>query len=230
MNSIAQQAIHAALSGDWKTAISLNLTILKTNPEDIDSMNRIAKAYSEINKIAEAKKYAHKVIKLDPFNQIALKSLSRWGKAKQNNSVATTDIHGDPSAFLEEPGKTKIINLINLGSSDVLETLNNADEVKISAYTHKVCITTLDGKYIGKLPDDLSARLRTLVKGGNVYKVFVKSVEKELIRVFIREVKRGGDYLNTPSFPAEKIDYISYAPPELVSVDKPYVENYEEGA
>lgn len=228
MNSLAHKAIAAALKCDWNEAIEINSIIVKDSPDDIDALNRLARAYAESNRIKEAKKYAKKALLVDPFNQIAQKSLSRWSKGANGISSHVNDNLVNPSAFLEEPGKTKIVNLLNLGSDTVLESLNNADEVKISAHSHRVCVTTTDGKYIGKLPDDLSARLRTLVKGGNQYKAYIKSLEKDIVKVFIREVSKGRDYTNTPSFPSEKIEYVSYAPPELVSSDKPYAESYDE--
>ncbi len=36
------------------------------------------------------------------------------------------------------------------------------------------------------------------------------------MKVFIREVKRPNNYFNVPSFTSEKIDYISFTPPELI--------------
>lgn len=228
MNSLAQQAINAALTCNWDEAIKINLSLIKTTPSDIDSLNRLARAYAETNQVKKAKKYAKQVLELDPFNQIAQKALLRWNKVTKNGHTRLTEPLASPTTFLEEPGKTKIVNLLNLGSTKIIESLNTADEVKIAAHSHRVCITTLDGKYVGKLPDDLSARLRTLVKGGNQYSVFIKSIEKDSLRVFIREIKRGKDYTSTPSFPAEKIEYISYAPPELVSSEKPYTNSFEE--
>ena len=53
-------------------------------------------------------------------------------------------------------------------------------------------------------------------------------VEKDLVRVFIRELKKSKDFINTPSFPTERIDYVSYAPPELVSSEKPFKETFDE--
>lgn len=228
MNSLAQQAINEALRCNWEKAIEINKEILKSSSTDVDAMNRLARAYAETRQITKAKKLAHNVLKIDPFNQIAQKSLVRWNKSEKDHIIRSNEPIAGPTTFLEEPGKTKIVNLINLGSVNILESLNTADEVKISAHSHKVCVTTLDGKYVGKLPDDLSARLRTLIKGGNIYSVFVKSIEKDSLKVFIREVRKSSDFTDTPSFPTERIDYVSYAPPELVSSEKPFKDAFEE--
>jgi hypothetical protein len=46
--------------------------------------------------------------------------------------------------------------------------------------------------------------------------------------VFIREVERGKNVSSILSFPIEKIDYVSFTPPELVHKDTPEIEETEE--
>jgi hypothetical protein len=106
--------------------------------------------------------------------------------------------------------------------------LDPGEEVKLAAYSHRVSVTTCDGKYIGRLPDDISARLKYLIKGGNKYQALVKSVSPKEISVFVRELEKGPRMEGSPSFPPEKIDYVSFTPPELVHTDTPNVETTEE--
>ena len=211
---LAQEAVKAALCGDWKKAIEVNGDILKKTPVDLDALNRLSKAFAELGKVEKAKTLAKKVLKLDHFNSIAKKSLEKW------KSLGNEDIYSiAPSKaqiFLEEPGKTKIISLLHLGDTKVVASLDCGDEVKMSHHSHRVSIFTMDGKYIGKLPDDLSARLRYLITGGNAYQVFIKSVDKKEVKVIIQEVVRSKKLSEVPSFPPEKIDYVSFTPPEFV--------------
>lgn len=210
---LPQQAISAALKGDWKDARKINQSILKTNSSDIDALNRLAKAHAELGDITSAKKVASKVVKIDPFNKIALKSIDKWKRLKKS------DIKGgsatDPSAFLEEPGKTKIVTLLHPGSTKVIAALDAGDEVNLNDHGHRMAIIS-GSNYLGRLPDDLSARLKKLMGYGNEYKVFVKSTNKREVKVLIREVTRAKELEDIPSFPSEKIDYISFTPPELV--------------
>ena len=119
--------------------------------------------------------------------------------------------------FLEEPGKTKIVSLLHLGDSNkVLANLDSGDEVVLKLGSHRISVCTLNRKYIGRLPDDLSVSLIKLIKRGNEYQVFVKSSKPQEIKVFIRETKRAKDLESIPSFSSEKINYISFTPPELV--------------
>jgi len=210
----AQLAIQAALAGKWEEAIEINKKILKEDPQDIDSLNRIARAYAEIGNIDKAKATAKKVLKLDLFNTIAAKSLKKWKGVRSGDSIRSKTTSAE--AFLEEPGKTKIVPLLHLGDKITIASLDSGDELDIKPHGHRIALATLDGKYVGKLPDDLSARLRMLIKHGNEYQVLIKSIEPTCVRVFIRETKRTPKLADTNSFSTEKIDYISFTPPELV--------------
>lgn len=216
---LAQKAISAALAGNWKEAIKLNKQILKDNSKDVDSLNRLARAYSETGNIKKAKALAEKVLKLDPFNKIAEKALKKW-KGVRAGEIFSVNVSGG-EAFLEEPGKTKILPLIHIGAPTVMSKLDPGEEVRLTLGSHRVSVVTPEGKYIGRLPDDLSARLRQLIKMGNEYQVLIKSVDPENVKVFIREVKRSEKLGDISSFPTEKIEYISFTPPELVRKKEP---------
>jgi len=212
--SLAQKAVEAALKGNWKEATRLNSLLLKENPKDIDALNRLARAYSELGNPRKAKGFAEKVLKLDPFNSIATKALVRLKGLKGGQAVASGPV--SPEAFLEEPGKTKTVPLINLGDPKLLAKLDSADEVRLTPHSHRVSVITAEGKHVGRLPDDISARLRNLISKGNVYQVLIKSIEPNEVKVFIRELSRGKLAGDIPSFPAEKIDYITYSSPDII--------------
>jgi tetratricopeptide (TPR) repeat protein len=211
---LSQKAVNAALSGNWERAEEMNRQILNVTPNDVDALNRLAKAYYELSDIKKAKLIANKVVKIDPFNKIALKSLEKWNKLKGGSTKGK--ITTSPSAFLEEPGKTKIVTLLHPGSSKAIANLDAGERVKLNDHGHRMSISTIDSKYLGKLPDDISARLKKLIGFGNEYEVFVKSADKKEVKVFIRETKRAKQLSDMPSFTGEKIDYISFTPPELV--------------
>jgi tetratricopeptide (TPR) repeat protein len=211
---ISQNAVNAALSGNWEDAIKINKKILKDDPENIDALNRLAHAYSEIGKVTLAKQTAKKVLELDEFNPIALKSLDRWKNARKKDANPSSPTSAE--VFLEEPGKTKIVPLLHIGGPRVLASVDVGDEVNMNCKGHRISICTKDGKYIGRLADDLSTHLKRLMSYGNVYKAFIKNADKENVTVFLRETKRDKSLTNINSFSHEKIDYISFTPPELV--------------
>ncbi len=196
---LAQKAISAALKASWEEAVKLNKQILKDHPKDVDALNRLARAHAELGEIEKAKRFAQRALKIDPFNTIAAKSLEKWKEFKKGEQkVQGTSSAG---AFLEEAGKTKIVSLLHLGDSKkVLASLDAGDEVVLNAKGHRASICTLDGKYIGRLSDDLSARLRKLIQRGNKYQVLIKSSEPQEIKVFLRETKRVKALTDIPSF------------------------------
>lgn len=211
---LAQNAISQALKGNWEKAIEINLNILKNEPENIDSLNRLARAHAEVGSLAKARKTAQKVLKLDPYNTIATKALNKWKGLKKGDTF--TSLPSSAQIFLEEPGKTKVISVLHLGSPSVLVKLDAGDEVKLNSRSHRASITTIDGKYIGRLPDSLSARIRKFTQIGNTYRAFIKSADKNDVKVFIKETKRAKTLKDIPTFTTERIDYISFTSPDLV--------------
>lgn len=201
---LAQAAISAATKANWQEAEKINLKILKSLKEDIESLNRLARAQICQGKFAQAKKVYEKVLSLDPYNIIAKKNFERIAKAgaKEINGK-TLQVAGSQnliSLFLSEPGKTKLINLLNLAQPSILATLICGEEVHINPKNHSVTIITSDGTYLGALPDDLAHRLIAFISGGNKYQAFVKSASAKTLTIFIKEVFRSVKFTNQPSF------------------------------
>lgn len=214
--NLAQSAVSYALKGNWDKAIIINQKILQEDQADVDALNRLAKAYVELGKITKARSCAKKVLRIDPFNTIATKSVNKWKNYKATSSKNSNSDSAGPSSaqvFLEEPGRTKIISLLHLGNPKVIANVDAGDCVKLSTNSHRVSICSSNGSYIGRLSDDLSAHLKKLISLGNEYSVFIKSVEPKNVRVFIRETKRSKKLSNINSFSSEKIDYVSFTPP-----------------
>lgn len=220
---LAQKSVSAALSGNWEAAIKLNLQIIKTAPKDVEALNRLARAYSENCNMRKAKACCEKVLKIDPFNSIATKALARWRGVRSTSGKSGSGALIED--FLEEPGKTKIISLMHLGDVKTINELDSGDEVKLDTHSHRVSVNTHDGKYLGKLPDDLSSRLRSLITSGNEYQAFVKCINPQDVKIFIKETKNSTD---VPSFPSEKIEYTSFTPPELVHKNDMDMASFEE--
>jgi hypothetical protein len=184
----------------------------------------LARAYAETGDLTKAKSISKKVLDLDPFNSIAKKCLQKWSLARKLGNDGTAHFHKrTPRTFLEEPGKTKITQLLNLGSAKTLAALDTGDHFILNAHKHKVTVATLSGEYVGKLADDVSARLRNLIKQGYTYEVMAKSIDPNNVKVFIRETTRPPSKEDLPSFTGEKIDYVSFTPPQMIHKSSPIV-------
>ena len=197
LSATAQSAIDAALKQDWNSAIELNSSILKTHADNVDALNRIGFAYLQTNNQEEAKKAFEKVLTLDQYNQVAQRNLT---KLKNKTTIEINGTTVSPLMFLEEPGKTKVVTCINLAPSATLASIRCGQQVQVKVKKHTIELRDDQNVYIAALPDDISFKLSRLIQGGNQYTLIVRSVSKNNVTVFIREMSRGKEFANQPSF------------------------------
>lgn len=219
------QAIASALSQNWKEAIRINLLLLKTDKHNISLLNRLGFAYMQNGQISEAKKTFLQVIKLDPYNQIAEKNVKKLGLVRQKDLLNTKRVEVAPMSFLEEPGKTKIVECVNTAPLPVLSTVSPGEVIELKAKNHVVEIRNQRHTYLGALPDDLSFRLIKFLAVGNTYQALVKSVRKNSLVVFLRETSRGKRFANQPSFTSSAL----YVPFTKVERDTETPEGDQDG-
>jgi tetratricopeptide (TPR) repeat protein len=195
MLQLKSQAIQTAMIGDWEKAISLNKLILEEDPEDIDTLNRLAFAFLSQGSNKNAKTLYQKVLLLDMKNPIALRNLKRL----TDDSTKKTSFQLG-NFFIEEPGKTKIIELINVADKKIISHLRSGEKLTLSIKRMKIFAIDQNNQYIGMLPDDLCKRLIKFIHAGNKYEAYTRTAESTKISIFIRELKRVKRYKDQPSF------------------------------
>lgn len=200
-SNLNYQAIEAALDCRWEEALKINKKIINLDPRNIDALNRQAKAYMELGKCNLAKKYYSETLKYDPYNPIALKNLKIIKSYKPNgqNHYANQG-RLSPSLFLQEPGKTKMVNLLKVAEPQKLSSTFCGMKVGMIVKNRKITIVDLNGNYLGVLPDDINHRMLRLSKGGNKYDLFVKSIRVNSLSIIIKETFRSKRFKNQPSF------------------------------
>lgn len=215
-----QKAIKLALNCQWQEAAAANLVILKLEPNNINALLRLAKAYTYLNKVTSAKKYYRQVLQQDKYNPIAKRNLLRLRIFK--NGSLQKDFWAPTALFLEEPGKTKSVWLVRVTDEKKLAPLEVGEPVEILINPNSISIAK-NGKYLGRLPDDLAFRLIRLGRTGNKYEAFIRLVDKEKLQIFIREAKRGKRNLQIPSFPVKSLndEYQTFLPVEALSEKSP---------
>lgn len=194
MNDLQQKAIDAALCCDWERAIDYNVAIIKEQSDNIQALNRLAKAYMELCQKDQAKEIYKQVLKIDKYNSVALKNLKLLPQ-KNSTIQDTTD-----EDFIEEPGITKSVSLVKITNKDILAEIYIKQPVNLIPKNRLVAIVTSNKKQIGSLPDDISFKIKRLMQKNYKYSACVKSVEDNKITIFIRETKRTKRYLDMPSF------------------------------
>ena len=199
------QAVSAALDYNWELAIEINKKILKNNPNHIETLNRLARAYFETGNITKSRQTYKSVTDLDGFNVIAKKNLTRLNRLSSNQKTPT--LEGDKQNFRElfqklasEPGKTKVVTLVKIGDHNLLSKLASGDKLKISPKKHSIELCTYDNKHVGNLPDDLSFKLLKLITAGNTFECCIKSVAQKEVQVILFEITRAKALANLPSF------------------------------
>ena len=104
------------------------------------------------------------------------------------------------SMFIEESGKTKSVELVNVAQTSILTRLVTGELLELRIKRLKVFVLDTNNIYIGMLPDDIGKRLIKFIKGGNTYEACVKSANEHHVIIFIKELKRASRFKNYPSF------------------------------
>ncbi len=220
---LQQQAITAALSAQWEDAIQLNQQLIDLNPNDVDALNRVARAYFELGNLSDSRKFYSQSLKTDPYNQIAAKFLKR---IEAFDKKGTKPVHNgshhvnclDTDLFIEEPGKTKVVNLLKVAEPQKLSLLSSGCEVVLVPKGRGITVTDPYGEYVGVLPDDVSHQLDRLIKGGNKYKAFIKTIKTNGLTILIRETLRSAKFKNQPSF-LDSMNAMTYSSDHITLID-----------
>lgn len=203
IEQLENQAVNAAINFSWRLAAELNKKIIKLDKKNLAAFLRLGFAYIQLQKFSDAKKYYRKALKIQPNNNVAKENLERLKvlQSKTAKKSKKTTISLDPNLFLEIPGKTKSVALVNLGQKNLLAQFSVGQEVFLKFKKRKVEVRTKENEYIGSLPDDLSRRLLVFLKAKSKYNVFVKEANLSRVTVFIREEKKGNKVQQYLSFP-----------------------------
>lgn len=206
MNTIPlleQQAIDSAIQNNWEEAIDMNKRVLKLDKKNIDAHLRLAFAYLQSNKTILAKKYYKLALKLQPGNRSIAENLERIKFLQLRKSKLPKDksVNLDPNLFLETPGKTRSIVLVNPGQKNILAQLSIGRLVFLMPKKRKIEVRSQNKEYIGSLPDDISKRLTIFMKAGSEFSTYIKESSLTRVVVFVREERKGKKVMKYTSFP-----------------------------
>lgn len=201
---LEQQAIDAAIENNWESAVELNKKIIAADKQNVGAHLRLGFALLQSSQIDQAAKVYRAALRLQPRNQLATENLERieiLGK-KSGTGKKTEKKNLDPNLFLEVPGKTKTVQLTNLGQKIHLAELSIGQQVELKSKKRRLEVRTLSGNYIGALPDDISKRLIFFLDSDSEYLTHIKEASLSRILVFIKELTKGKKVQNFISFPA----------------------------
>ncbi|MEK7097104.1 MAG: tetratricopeptide repeat protein [Patescibacteria group bacterium] len=203
ISSLENQAINNAMNGQWNDAIKFNEAIVKIDKKNIEAYLRLGFAYLQINKIKKARQFYSQALKIQPNNNFVKKNLERIKILDSKKLISSNTTPLDPLLFVDIPGKTKTISLVNCGPKSVLAKLTVGQKVFLTSKKRRVEIRTEDKEYVGCLPDDLSKRLAIFIKNGGIFSVYIKETSLKNITVLIKEEKKGAKMAKYVAFPSD---------------------------
>lgn len=201
ISNLEKQAINNAMNGQWIEAIVFNENIIKIDKKNIEAYLRLGFAYLQTNKIKKAKQYYMLALKIQPNNSFIKKNLEKIKILESKKLTYANNVPVDPLLFVDIPGKTKTVNLVNCGPKSVLAKLTVGQKVFLISKKRKVEIRTENKEYAGCLPDDLSKRLAIFIKNGSVFSVYIKETSLKNIVVLVKEEKKGAKVTRFIAFP-----------------------------
>jgi tetratricopeptide (TPR) repeat protein len=204
LQHLENQAVDAAIKGDWQKAAEVNTEMLKKSKENIPTLLRLGFAYLQLKNYEQSLSVYKKVLKLQPQNAIASDYVEKIDFRKKGAKSSTnTAVVLDSNIFIELPGKTKNVSLSQLGQKSTLAKLMIGEEVFFLVRKHHVEIRTESDEYIGVLPDDVGVRLMYFLENESEYKIYVQEATLSNVIVFIREISKGKKVEKLVSFPID---------------------------
>ena len=223
----ARKAISLAMEGRWREAVAANKIILETLPDDVDTLNRLGRAYMELHEYAEARTAYHRARELDPYNSIAEKNLKRLAalKAERGADQHSEDAPVEPRYFIEETGKAGVVRLTNLAPRTVLARMVAGDKVNLEPSDGNLIATDGSGTVLGQVEPRHGQRLARLMAGGNRYLASVLSASDQAIQVMVRETFQDPSQIDQLSFPSRGLDNLHpYVSEKLIKSRMEYEE------
>ena len=217
----AKRAVALAMHGKWEHAATMNRSIVREFPDDLEAYNRLGKAFSELGRNREAKAAFESVLQRSPNNSIAKKNLARLTKLSDEASPRIAKRTGrSVHAFIEESGKAGVTTLTKPAPNSVLLELTPGDLVNLSVTGRALTVTDESGAYIGQVEPRVGTRIARLIKGGNRYEATVTSAEGKRLDIIIRETYKSPSQMGVVSFPLRgSAEYGGYLPSQAMTYD-----------
>ncbi len=218
---LSEHAVKLAVQNRWDEAVTVNRKILELFPDDVEALNRLGRALTELGKYSEALEAYQRALELDPNNTIARKNRDRLMLLREREEEAAPAERVSPELFVAEPGKTGSAQLINLGPQETLAKLAAGDQVELRVHGNRLEVYSTRGEYIGQVEPKVGLRLASLIRGGNQYVAAVQSLSDGNVRVIIREVFQHPSQAGRVSFPTREPEAVRpYTREDLVRVDQ----------
>jgi hypothetical protein len=208
----SKEAIDLAMQAHWHEAVVVNEELIQSFPGDVDTYNRLGRAYMELGKYAKAKDAYHKTVKLEPYNAIANRNLRRLNDLKDTGKPDLETDKVEPEGFIQEIGKAGVVALTDLAPKEKRALTVAGDKAKIKLEGSYLVAENGRGDYLGKIDPRQATRLIRLMLGGNKYSAVVVKSTAEGMTVMVRETYQHPSQAGKLSFsPKGVAEFRAYA-------------------
>ena len=214
---LVEEALNAALSGDWQTALGLNEEVVERFGPDEETQNRTGKALTELGRLDEAVAQYRATLEMNPLNGIAIKQVNRIEELMQQKAdLPKAQAAVDVNLFVEEMGKTAQAHVVMESKFDTA-ILAPGDSVDLVPEKDSLLVKTADGAVVGHVEAKLARRVLKFIAGGNQYTAAVATTDAKDVRIIIKETYQAPEFAGVPSFPVRKTtEFRAYAKDSLL--------------
>ena len=197
-------AVRLAMEGEWAEAARLNREILEAAPDNVEAMNRLGKALTELGEFGGALDAFRRALVFSPDNPIAVKNVDRL-MAEAESASARRSGNGNggtpkPRMFIADHGKSADVTLL---ASTGAGNPSPGMPVTLEANGAALGVMAPDGTCLGLVPPNMARRLLCLISGGNRYEGAVSGTASGAVRVVLREAYQHPGQRSRVSFPAQ---------------------------
>jgi tetratricopeptide (TPR) repeat protein len=216
----SKEAIDLAMQARWQDAINVNEELLASFPADVDTYNRLGRAYMELGKFAKAKEAYNHTVKLEPYNAIANRNLRRLNDLKETQKAQVETDKVEPEQFIEEIGKAGVVTLTDLAPKEKRALTVAGDKAIVKLEGSYLVTENAHGDYLGKVEQKKALRLIRLILGGNKYSAVVVKSTADSMTVMIRETYQHPSQAGKLSFPPKGMEeFRAYGSDKLVKAE-----------
>jgi hypothetical protein len=202
----SKEAIDLAMQARWTEAADVNLELTKDFPNDVDSFNRLGRAYMELGKYTLARGAYSRAQALDPYNAIAARNLRRLNDLSETDNEEVETDRVEPHQFIEELGKSGVVALHELSPKEDRARMVAGDRVTLRPDGGHLSVFNSRGVYMGKVDTKFAPRLVRLMAGGNEYAASVVKSVMDMMTIIIRETYQHPSQAGKLSFPPKGME------------------------
>jgi len=216
----SKEAIDMAMQANWQAAVEINKEIIESFPENVDTYNRLGRAYMELGQYKLSREAYRRAAELDPYNAIASRNLRRLNDLKDSGQFEIETDKVEPQRFIEEIGKAGVVILQELAPKEKRASTVAGDRAVLKINGSYLAVENGRGEYLGRVEPKHSQRLIRLILGGNQYSAVVVKSTAEGMTVMVRETFQDPSQIGRLSFPPKGMEeFRAYGSDKLTKIE-----------